>query len=108
VKKLGVHWAPFQKKEDAMSKKMIVGLAMGVALMGMSLSGEAGEIKAKVEAAKGEMKATAEEMKGEAKAKIEEAKGNKASAAMERAKGNVKGAYERVKGKVKEVGAKAE
>lgn len=96
------------KERCAMSKKMLVALVMGVALSGLSLSVQAGEIKAKVEAAKGEANATTEEIKGEAKAKIEEAKGNKASAAMERGKGNVKGAYERAKGKMNEMKAKSE
>lgn len=70
-----------------MNIKMMVVMAVGVAMLGMSTLVQAGEMKAKMEAATGEMKASTEETKGEVKAKVEEAKGNKMSAAMERGKG---------------------
>jgi hypothetical protein len=96
------------KRRSTMSMKMMVVMAVGVALLGMSTLVQAGEMKAQVEGAKGEVAATTEEAKGEVKAKVEEAKGNKMSAAMERGKGKAKGAVERAKGKVKEMKAKME
>jgi Sec-independent protein translocase protein TatA len=96
------------KRRNTMSMKMMVVMAVGVALLGMSTLAQAGDMKAAAEAATGEMKATTEETKGEVKAKVEAAKGNKMSAAMERGKGKAKGALERAKGKVKEMKAKTE
>ena len=95
-------------KRRTMSIKMMVVMAVGIAVLWMSTLVQAGEMKAQAEAAKGEMAATTEEAKGEVKAKVEAAKGNKMSAAMERGKGKAKGALERAKGKVKEMKAKTE
>lgn len=87
---------------------MMVVMAVGVALLGMSTLAQAGEMKAQAEDNKGEMAATTEEAKGEVKAKVEAAKGNKMSVAMERGKGKAKGALEWAKGKVKGMKAKTE